>query len=369
MTQHSLTTRLDHYINTMLPETHGHQRKAFRDFLGALVVVRSCCQAALARSFPNFEAASRRLTRWLHNPRLEPQAQAQAHAQALVAQLPVRGSVRIAIDWTTEDQQHLLVASLVVGRRAVPLYWAAYTTAERKGTQRALEHAFVEQLVGAVLNGVVRTRLLVTADRGFCTGDFLALLDRWRVPFVVRLTANVTVCLEQQWQQLGSLRLPGKSRRRALGRLEVMRSSPHRYWVTQARARNKKGRWEYWHLVSNRPLSALTMAQEYARRFSCEEGFRDAKRLLGFAEARIAELLAWARLFALVAAALLILTQLGTQMLRHPQRQAWLRQVRSRRRTRSELSVMTAVCHLLDQGIPLWPLLTPHAKLNLEAAL
>src|SRR5882724_9183255 len=39
-----------------------------------------------------------------------------------------------------------------------------------------------------------------------------------------------------------------------------------------------------------------------------EEGFRDAKRLLGFAEARIAELLAWARMFALVAAALLLLT-------------------------------------------------------------
>ena len=36
MTQHSLTTRLDHYINTMLPETHGHQRKAFRDFVAAL---------------------------------------------------------------------------------------------------------------------------------------------------------------------------------------------------------------------------------------------------------------------------------------------------------------------------------------------
>jgi Transposase DDE domain len=369
MTQHSLTTRLDHYINTMLPETHAHQRKAFRDFVGALLMVRTCCQATLARSFANFEAASRRLTRWLHNPRLEPQAQAQAHAQAVVAQLPLVGSVRIAIDWTTEDHQHLLVASLVVGHRAVPLYWEAYTTAELKGTQRALEHAFVDQLVGTVLNGLARTRLLVTADRGFCTGDFLALLERWHVPFVLRLTANVTVCLAQQWHQLGSLRLPGTSRRRALGRLWVMRSKPRRYWVAQTRARNKKGRWEYWHLVSNRPLSALTMAQEYARRFSCEEGFRDAKRLLGFAEARSAELLAWARMFAVVAAALLILTQLGAHILRHPQRQTWLRQVRSRRRARSELSVITVVCQLLDQVPALWNLLTPHTKLNLEAAL
>ena len=63
MTQHSLTTRLDHYIKTRLPETHGHQRKAFRDFVAALLVVRTCCQATLARSFANFAAASRRLTR------------------------------------------------------------------------------------------------------------------------------------------------------------------------------------------------------------------------------------------------------------------------------------------------------------------
>jgi Transposase DDE domain len=369
MTQHSLTTRLEHYINTMLPETPGHQRKAFRDFVAALLVVRTCCQATLARTFANFEAASRRLTRWLHNPRLEPQAQARAHAQAVVRQLPLTGPVRIAIDWTTEDQQHLLIASVVVGRRAVPLYWEAYTTAELKGAQRALEHSFVDHLLGTVFSGWDRERLMVTADRGFCTGDFLAQLDTWGVGFVLRLTANVTVCLDQQWQQLKSLPLRGTTRRRLLGRLWIMCSKPHRYWVAQSRARNKKGRWEYWHLVSNRPLSAVIMAQEYARRFSCEEGFRDAKQLLGFAQARIAELRAWARMFALVAAALLLLTQLGTALLCHPQRQAWLRQVRSRRRARSELSVVALVCQLLDQVEVLWHRLTPHTKLNLEATL
>ena len=113
---------MDHYISTFLPETHGHQRKALRDFVGALLVVQTCCQAALARHFANFAAARRRLTRWLHNPRVEPYAQAQAHAHAVVAQLPLHGPLRRAIDWTTEDPRHLLVASLLVGRRAVPLY-------------------------------------------------------------------------------------------------------------------------------------------------------------------------------------------------------------------------------------------------------
>jgi hypothetical protein len=369
MTQHSLTTRLEQYINTMLPETHGHQRKAFRDFVAALLVARTCCQAALARCFLNFEAASRRLTRWLHNSRLDPQVQARAHAQAVVRQLPLSGPVRVAIDWTSEEQRHLLVASLAVGRRAVPLYWEVYTTPELTGAQRALEHAFVDQLLGAVLGGLARERLLVTADRGFCTGDFLALLDTRGVPFVLRLTANVTVCLDQQWRKLGSVQMPSNTRRRALGRLWIMRSKPGRYWVAQTRARNKKGRWEYWHLVSNRPLSAVTMAQEYARRFSCEEGFRDAKQLLGFTQARIAELLAWARMFTLVAAALLILAQLGTQLLQQPQHQVWLRQVRSRRRARSELSVITGVCPLLDHLLAVGAWFTPHTKLNLEATL
>lgn len=369
MTQHSRTTRLEHYINTIMPETHGHQRKAFRDFVAALVVVRTCCQATVARYFPNFEAASRRLTRWLHNARLEPQAQARTHAQAVVAQLPLSGTVRIALDWTTADQQHLLVASLIVGRRAVPLYWEAYTTQERKGQQRAVEQAFLRQVVEQELATVDRERLLVTADRGFGDGDLLAELGRMQVPFVLRLPANITVCLNQQWQKLGSLRMRHTTRRRALGRLWCLRSNPQRCWVAQARARNKKGRWEYWHLVSNRSLSALTMAQEYARRFGCEEGFRDAKRTLGFAAARIADVQAWARMFALVAAALLILSQLGTHLLTHPQRQTWLRQVRSRRQVRSELSAITVVCHLLDRLTALWALLTPHAKLNLEAAL
>jgi hypothetical protein len=369
MTQHLQPTRLEHYINTLMPETHGHQRKAFGDFVAALLGVRTCCQATLARYFPNFEAASRRLTRWLHNSRLDVQTQAHAPALGLVHQLPRSGPVRVAIDWTTEDQQHLLVASVIVGRRAVPLYWEAYTTAARKGQQRALEVAFLRQVIEHELGRVARERLLVTADRGFGDGTLLTELARLQVPFVLRWAAHITVWLDQQWQKLGRLPMRHTTRRRALGRLWCLRSNPQRCWVSQARARNKKGRWEYWPLVSNRPLSAFSMASEYARRFGGEEGVRDAKRTLGFAAARIAQIEAWARMFALVAAALLVLTPWGTPLLTHPQRQTWLQQVRSRRRTRSELSVITVVCHLLDQGIALWPLLTPHAKLNLEATL
>jgi hypothetical protein len=74
MTQHSLPTRLEQDINAMVPETHGHQRKAYGDFVAALLVVRTCCQAALAHDFPDFEAASRGLTRWLQTRGWSPRA-------------------------------------------------------------------------------------------------------------------------------------------------------------------------------------------------------------------------------------------------------------------------------------------------------
>src|SRR5262249_59195571 len=82
-------------------------------------------------------------------------------------------------------------------------------------------------------------------------------------------------------------------------------------------------------------------AEEQVRRFGCEEGLHAAKREWGFAAARIADVQAWMRRLTLGAAALLLLTQLGTHLLRHPQRQTWLRQGRSRRRARSEVSLLS----------------------------
>ena len=130
MNKDALSTRLSEYISRVLPDAHGHQQKAVSDFVLALVSVQSCCQATLARFFDNFEAASKRLSRLLHNPRLLPDELTLAHARALCQQLPSEGCVRLSLDWTTEDAQHLLIASLRVGRRAVPLYWRAYRAAE-----------------------------------------------------------------------------------------------------------------------------------------------------------------------------------------------------------------------------------------------
>jgi hypothetical protein len=114
----------------------------------------------------------------------------------------------------------------------------------------------------------------------------------------------------------------------------------------------------------------MKATSEYALRFSCEEGFRDAKRMLGFGEARIADIAAWARMFTLVAIALLVLANIGCQLIKdHSSAMVQLRRVRSRRRCRSELSLVRAVTELLKKQTSLWELLDYGSKLNLEACL
>jgi hypothetical protein len=56
-------------------------------------------------------------------------------------------------------------------------------------------------------------------------------------------------------------------------------------------------------VVRNRPLAAAGAANEYGRRFGCAEGFRDAKWWLGFTKARMAQIKAWSRMFAVFAIA------------------------------------------------------------------
>lgn len=260
----------------MLPAAHGHQQKAVFDFVTALISVQSCCQAKLARFFGNQEAALKRLARFLRNERLDMQQLALSTARAIVSQLPLSGPVRIAIDWTIEDKQHLLVASLMVGRRAVPLFWRAYAEQELKDRRSSYEREFVRTLVRELLFDVSVRRLIVTADRGFADVEFFDLLNDLGVSFVIRCKGSVKVLCEDGWRKLHSLRLKGNTRRRRLGRLFYCESDPRRQYVTQCRARDREGRWGIWHLVSNRPLSPFVMMREYARRFGCEEGFRDA---------------------------------------------------------------------------------------------
>jgi hypothetical protein len=369
--QDSATTRLDDYIVEMLPWAHGHQRKAIRDFVQAIIAQQTGCQAQLARSFGTQEAATKRLSRLLHNERLEPRHLAEAVLLQALVQLPAHGPVRLAIDWTIEGQQHLLVVSLIVGRRAVPIYWRAYDATVLKGRMKRYELAVIRRAVTRVIRKVGRRRVRVTADRGFADVALFTLLTDLGVAFVIRVKKSTKICLAGVWRPLDTLRFAGNTRRRTLGHLLYCASNPQALWVTMSRKRDRHGQWGLWYLVANRPYTAEQAVAEYAHRPGCEAGFRDAKWWLGFARARIKQITAWSRLFALVAIALLVVVTLASRLLlrQGAQASALLRRVASRRRGRCELSLVSAMITLLHQEPGLYDHLVPRLKLKLEGDL
>jgi Transposase DDE domain len=367
----SATTRLDDYIVDMVPWAHGHQRKAMRDFVQAIIDQQTGCQAQLARSFGNQEAATKRLSRLLHNERLEPRHLADAVLLQALVQLPSHGPVRLAIDWTVEGHQHLLVVSLIVGRRAVPIYWRAYDAAVLKGRMKRYELAVIRRAVTRVIRKVGRRRVRVTADRGFADVALFTLLTDLGVAFVIRVKKSTKVCLAGVWRPLDTLRFGGNTRRRTLGHLLYCASNPHTLWVTMSRKRDAQGKWGIWYVVANRPYTAEQAVAEYAHRPGCEAGFRDAKWWLGFAQARIKAITAWSRLFALFAIALLVVASLATRLLLRggQHTSALLRRVASRRRGRCELSLMSVMISLLHQEPGLYDHLAPRIKLKLDGDL
>jgi len=349
---------------------HGHRRNGFADFVFALILTRSCCQAKLARTFDNEEAALKRLGRFLHNDAIKAEETAKAVGHFVATRLPASDWIRIAVDWTIEDDKHLLVATLIVGSRGVPIFWKPYEATHLKGKMRAYETSFLTELVRTVLKGIRRDRILITADRGFADTALLALLDHLGVVYVIRTKGNIKVLVDEQWRKLNTLRFRTNQRQRALGKVAYCACSPARVFLSMARKRTKKGRWGVWYLVSNHDWPPASAAREYARRWNCESGFRDAKSVLGFSDARIEDIDAWARMFALVAIALLVMIRIGVALVTVPEHLSrLLRRVRSRRRARSEVSLVRAIADMLKTSSELWEWLVHRGKLNLETAL
>ena len=164
MTTETQPTRLEDYIKELLPGAHGHQIKAIATFVATIIAKQTGCQAELARTQGNQEAAVKRLSRLLHNERIRPRDFAEWLCRQALEQLPRRGKVRLTIDWTSEGDQHLLV----VGRRALPIFWRAYEQSTLKGRMKLYERAVIKRAFKLIFQYVkphrIRPAILILAE-------------------------------------------------------------------------------------------------------------------------------------------------------------------------------------------------------------
>jgi hypothetical protein len=219
MTIESLPTRLEDYIKQLLPWAHGHQCKAITTFVAAIIDKQTGCQAELTHTQGNQEAGVKRLSRLLHNERLKSNDFTEWLCRQALSQLPHTGRVRFTIDWTSEGHQHLLVISLVVGRRALPIFRRAYDQTVLKSRMKRDELAVVKRAFTLIFQDVAPHRVHLTTNRGFADEGLFAFLETLGIRFIIRVKGGVKVERDGKWHKLNRVRFIGNSRHRNLGQV------------------------------------------------------------------------------------------------------------------------------------------------------
>lgn len=187
-----------------------------------------------------------------------------------------RPSLVVSLDWTVydRDKHHTLALNLVTRHgRATPLLWKTYPADKLKGRRSGYEKAILRRLKRVIGSACSVT---VLADRGFENKTLLHLIHttlKW--DYVIRLRSNTLMrCDDGIAQPMFTIRFHRDKPRTFSGvRLTSGRGIDCPTVVMVKSAVSK----EPWYLATSLICDARTLIALYARRFTCEEQFRDAK--------------------------------------------------------------------------------------------
>jgi hypothetical protein len=223
-----------------------------------------------------------------------------------------RKAIVVAMDWTDfdADDQATLALSLVTNHgRATPLLWLTVLKDELKNQRNDFEDLCLAHLAKALPAGVAVT---ILADRGFGDTKLFGFLDTLGFAYVIRFRGNIHVGAADGETRPAAAWVGKGGRARKLRDAEVTAGRHQVPAVVCVKARDMK---EAWCLAaSNAEATAREIMNLYARRWSIEPGFRDAKDLrfgMGLSVLRIADPQRRDRLLLLNAFAIVLLTLLG----------------------------------------------------------
>ncbi len=224
-----------------------------------------------------------------------------------------RGDILVAMDWTDfdHDDQSTLALSLVTGHgRAAPLIWLSVWKEEIATRRNDYEDACLHRLAETVPPGC---RVTILADRGFGDQKLFAFLGGLGFGYVIRFRGNIGVT-DGEGQTRRAAEWVGKGgRARKLRHARVTAQGRQVGAVVCVQAKDMK---EPWCLAASDPdASAAVLVNHYARRWTIEPGFRDAKDLrfgMGLSATRVGEPTKRDRLLLVSAFAMALLTLLGS---------------------------------------------------------
>lgn len=223
-----------------------------------------------------------------------------------------RSEAVVAVDWTdfdADDQTTVMIHLISSHGRSTPLVWKTVRKSELKGRRAEIEDEVIARLLEAAPREV---KLTLLADRGFADQELFSLLSRWEIDYVIRLRGNVVVSSGEGETLPAAEWTPPNGQARRLLEARITRSGTQVPAVVCVRAARMR---QEWCLATSRAdLRGGEVVKLYARRFTIEEAFRDAKNPrfgMGLSQARVNSPERRDRLLLLAALAIAMLTLLG----------------------------------------------------------
>jgi hypothetical protein len=223
-----------------------------------------------------------------------------------------RKAIVVAMDWTDfdADDQTTLALNLVSNHgRATPLLWLTVLKDELKDSRNDFEDLCLARLAESLPDGVAVT---ILADRGFGDTKLFGFLETLGFDYVIRFRGNIHVTAADGETRAAAAWVGKGGRARKLRAAEVTAGRHKVGAVVCVHARDMKAAWCL--AASNAEATAREITNHYARRWTIEPGFRDAKDLrfgMGLGVLRVADPQRRDRLLLLNAFAIVLLTLLG----------------------------------------------------------
>jgi hypothetical protein len=262
--------RIVAFLGQVFQGFHRKNQQTLSVLVAALVTVGRVGVASLGRAIRSKVAPKHRIKqvdRFLGNENVEVEDWCKA---LLLTVIGDRRSIRIAVDWTKIGPWPVLVASVVIQRRGIPVYWATCDWRKLARSQNAFEESFLSVLRTIIPKDVETTLLF---DRGFRRVALARKLKQLRFHFVVRCCSDTKVKSPGWNGALRDLSLP-RGRVRDLGQVLATVDQPEELRLV---ALFDHGQKDAWYLFTDLELPANKIVHLYGRRFTIEEVFRDKK--------------------------------------------------------------------------------------------
>ncbi len=257
----------------------------------------------------NSKHATKQVDRLLSNPALCPDRLSTAWVPFVVSQ---RTDLVVALDWTDfeeDDHATLSLSVLTTHGRSTPLLWQTVRKSGLRKRKNFVEDALLRKLRDRVPESV---RITVVADRGFGDQKLYAFLRELDMHYIIRFRSNIRVTDPSGFSQPAQAWVPLNHRAKRLLGAGV---TADEYPVGAVVLIKDRDMQQAWCLATSRTdLTSRQVIDLYAKRFSCEETFRDTKNAhlgLGLSQTHIHDAQRRDRLLMLCALAMALLTLLG----------------------------------------------------------